>query len=332
MSEVPTRLLRDALRAHAAQPPKSRCVDEDALAAWADDTLDAKSRAAVESHAADCARCQAMLAAMAKTAPALSAPQPARRRRSLFAWLVPVAATAAAVIVWLAAPAEKPALAPPPDRTVAAAPLPVAVSPPAAVRPPVQPRGQVSSPRQAPARESARQMATRPVTSPESPPAAQSIAPAAPLAEATAAAVPAPPTPSVADDAIAGFGARSGLAMKAVAVAPRINAPDGRTAWRLTPNGGVERTTDGGLTWTAQATGVAATLTAGAAPSATVCWLVGPAGIVVLSDDGRSWRRIAFPETIDLRSIRASDDKSATVSAVDGRTFATRDGGQTWTR
>ena len=73
-------------------------------------------------------------------------------------------------------------------------------------------------------------------------------------------------------------------------------------------------------------------LTAGASPAPSICWLVGPQGIVLLTTDARSWRRIAFPEAVDLVSVRASDDKIATVSTADGRAFSTTDGGQTWTR
>jgi photosystem II stability/assembly factor-like uncharacterized protein len=32
----------------------------------------------------------------------------------------------------------------------------------------------------------------------------------------------------------------------------------------------------------------------------------------------------------DLSGVRASDARTATVSTIDGRTFATTDGGQTW--
>lgn len=72
--------------------------------------------------------------------------------------------------------------------------------------------------------------------------------------------------------------------------------------------------------------------TAGASPSPLVCWLVGPQGLVLLSTDGRSWKRIGFPETVDLTSIEATDDKTATITALNGRTFKTTDGGQAWTR
>jgi photosystem II stability/assembly factor-like uncharacterized protein len=102
--------------------------------------------------------------------------------------------------------------------------------------------------------------------------------------------------------------------------------------WRIVPGGAVQRSSDGGSTWQTQQTGVAVTLNAGASSSPSVCWLVGPDGIVLLSTDGRSWHRIAFPEVTDLVNVRATDDKTATVTSADGRTFSTDDGGATWTR
>src|SRR5262245_1028185 len=96
MSEVPTRLLRDALRDQAAASPSPACVDADTLAAWADDALSARERQAIESHAADCARCQAMLAAMAKSA--LPTPTRAWWRMPALGWIVPLTAAASAVL------------------------------------------------------------------------------------------------------------------------------------------------------------------------------------------------------------------------------------------
>ena len=109
-----------------------------------------------------------------------------------------------------------------------------------------------------------------------------------------------------------------------------IVSPDSSVRWRIAGGSEVERTIDGGRTWEIQSTGVPATPTSGAAPSPTICWLVGPGGIVVLSTDGRTWRRVQFPEAIDLTSIRASDGTNATVTAADGRTFTTVDAGKTW--
>jgi photosystem II stability/assembly factor-like uncharacterized protein len=94
----------------------------------------------------------------------------------------------------------------------------------------------------------------------------------------------------------------------------------------------VQRSTDGGANWQLQQTGATETLTAGASPSPSVCWLVGPRGTVLISTDGRSWRRTAFPEATPLISVSATDDKIATVTTADGRKFSTTDGGITWER
>ena len=80
------------------------CLDADTLAAWADDALDAGALAAAEAHAADCARCQAMLAAMARTTPLAPAQAAAPWWKPAFRWLVPLTAAAAAVLVWTIVP------------------------------------------------------------------------------------------------------------------------------------------------------------------------------------------------------------------------------------
>jgi photosystem II stability/assembly factor-like uncharacterized protein len=61
-----------------------------------------------------------------------------------------------------------------------------------------------------------------------------------------------------------------------------------------------------------------------------VCWLAGRGGVVLVSIDGRSWQRRPVPEPTDLIAVRATDDKTVTVTAADGRTFTTKDGGLTW--
>ena len=71
-------------------------------------------------------------------------------------------------------------------------------------------------------------------------------------------------------------------------------------------------------------------LTAGASPAPSVCWVVGRAAVVLLSTDGRSWRRLAFPEAVDLIAVRAVDATTASVTTADGRTLTTHDGGSTW--
>ena len=92
----------------------------------------------------------------------------------------------------------------------------------------------------------------------------------------------------------------------------------------------MQHSSDGGSTWRVQQTGVTTTLTAGASPSALVCWLIGPRGLVLLSVDAETWKQVSLAEPIDLVSIRAVDDKGATVTASDGRAFTTVDGGATW--
>jgi photosystem II stability/assembly factor-like uncharacterized protein len=113
---------------------------------------------------------------------------------------------------------------------------------------------------------------------------------------------------------------------------PVVVSSNPGSRWRLLRGGAVQRSADAGSTWETQSTGVSETLTAGASPSPSVCWLVGPGGIVLLSTDGRSWKRVGFPEAVQLVAVRATDEQTATVTAVDGREFVTEDGGRTWTR
>jgi len=108
------RLLTQALREDGA-PEGANCLDPETVAAWMDGALAADVLAAAETHAAGCARCQAVLSAMVRTAPPIA-------RRSWWPaslsvrWLVPAAAAAtAAVAVWIA-------VVPPENRPDATAP------------------------------------------------------------------------------------------------------------------------------------------------------------------------------------------------------------------
>ena len=377
MSELPTRLLRDALRDQAAASPSSACVDAETLAAWADGVLSARERDAIESHSADCARCQAMLAAMAKTAP----PAPARAwwRTHALGWIVPLTAAASAVL-WFgtmeirhtpaqpettatarqasqdpqasfdrrsAGPKDAPATAPPTAPTPSSAPRPAAraaapksMAPAAAAQPvPAQPAagrtvaaGQASEPVPDRAERRDTAAAREAAPTPASPPPAVAAAdaspepPARPTSPAFAAGANAAPTAESAR-----LRAAAPMVMKSIAPQPLvISAPGAITRWRLLPGGSVERSTDGGATWQGQSTGLAVTLTGGAATSSTTCWLVGPGGIVLLTTDGRTWQRVSIPEAIDVIGVRPTDEKSATVVAAGGRMFTTTDGGKTW--
>jgi hypothetical protein len=61
------------------------CLDAETLAAWSEGALSGEALAAAEAHAADCARCQMLLAAMARTKPI----EPLAKPRRLLLWLVP---------------------------------------------------------------------------------------------------------------------------------------------------------------------------------------------------------------------------------------------------
>ena len=117
---------------------------------------------------------------------------------------------------------------------------------------------------------------------------------------------------------------------RAMAAPLVIASPDPGFQWRVTPQGTVERTVDGGVTWTPQDTGVPVTIHAGKSPARDVVWLVGGDGLILLSVDGRTWQRRSVGEPIALVDVNPFDALTATVTAADGRKFATRDGGLTW--
>ena len=308
------RLMRRTLGAPQASAATDACLDAETLAAWMDGGLSAAALDAARLHVADCARCQALVGTFARLDQALPPMQAApRAARRWLAWLVPVAAAAAAVTLWIVVPGRSPASVP---------------------APPPKAEGQLS--RLQPA---APPSANRPLATPA--PRANTVAPSSRVAGAAkvAGAPAARQAPEAAKEmARKDTSAETALAapralMRAETVAmPDIVSPDASVRWRITPSG-VERSTDGGTTWAATPTGVTADLAAGAAPSATVCWLVGKAGVVLVTTDGQSWRRAPFPEATDLSAVHATDatGRAASVTTVDGRRFGTSDGGATWT-
>ena len=135
------RLLR-ARRVNAAAQGES-CLDAETLAAWTEGGLPHAAREAAERHAADCAHCQALLAAMARTASTDEARAPRGPWRAQ--WLVPIGAVAAAVLVWVAV-----------DRVIDGGPRSrptPARAPPVAGASPNRPAGQESRAASAPADE-----------------------------------------------------------------------------------------------------------------------------------------------------------------------------------
>jgi Putative zinc-finger len=342
------RLLAETLKARAASAPGDSCLDAETLAEWADDALSARERTAVEAHAADCARCQALLAAMVKTAPASSAAAPSLWRMPALSWLIPAAAVAAALVVWVVVPGRGPAehdqLASSLKETAAApastADAPASREPEApSLRRDVAPSGapaakaQPSAAREAPSDALAKDKesivldkATASTNATARSDSAASSVNGPGVTPQTPARVPASPPPS------AVLAERNFAAARLGAPETLIVSTNPSSRWRIVPGGNVQRSADGGSTWQLQQTGATVTLAAGASPSPSVCWLVGPDGIVLLSTDDRSWRRIAFPEATPLIAVSATDDRTATVTTLDGRKFSTTDGGVTWER
>jgi photosystem II stability/assembly factor-like uncharacterized protein len=109
-----------------------------------------------------------------------------------------------------------------------------------------------------------------------------------------------------------------------------ITTPDPKILWRLSGSGTVQRSIDSGTSWEDARTSTTDDLTAGAAPSPTVCWIVGRRGVVVRTTNGRDFERVPFPDSIDLTGIQATDARTARVTTADGRSLATTDGGKSW--
>ena len=115
-----------------------------------------------------------------------------------------------------------------------------------------------------------------------------------------------------------------------------ILAPKGKVRWRLLSGGGIERSSDSGVTWLPQDSGVNVELIAGSAPSNAVCWIIGRAGTILKTIDGGShWSKVAWPNPEEINGIQGMDGMHAIVydgtAGIPGR-FTTNDGGVTWFR
>jgi photosystem II stability/assembly factor-like uncharacterized protein len=124
-----------------------------------------------------------------------------------------------------------------------------------------------------------------------------------------------------------------------------VASPDPKFRWRLAGPTAIDRSIDGGVTWTRQTIGVPALAfasqdapaaamrwTTGSSPAPEVCWVVGGGGIVLLSTDGRTWQMRRLPEAVDLIAVHAVDARTATVTTADGRQFSTSDAGLSWSQ
>ena len=305
------------------------CLDAETLAAWADDRLTAAERDAVEAHAADCARCQAVVAAMVRAEPPAEPAMAWWRRGSTLGWLVPLTAAAAAAIWFILLPGMNRPV--PVVETLTVSEVSPTPSPSPAPEMTIA-NGDLAA-RSDNAVDALR--AKKEATPEQNAPLMKSAA-APPAAPAAVAPAPEPARPALSADRMAASGALRGQAfgnsLRADLV-PEIVSSNPASRWRITPDPAfVQHSADGGATWEMQRTTVTTTLAAGASPSPSVCWLVGSGGVVVLSTDARTWRRVSFSENADLVAVSATDASTATVTTADGRKFSTSDGGATWDR
>ena len=348
------RLLRQSLQTPRNAGVTDSCLDAETLAAWVDGGLSGAALEMAQSHVADCARCQALVGTLARINSVVPPAEPERAARRWLAWLVPLTAAAAAVALWVAVPRDKPDRG---DRLPQATEVQRQAAETKVQEPPLvddrpqapasgtkderQPRTTASDDgaknevagsnqpgaQQPELRRDAGRLEADSLEKQPGPSSAIASSAAAMPAPAASAAAAAPPALAEKSANLA----RSVTRAQTADLEIEIVSPDPSVRWRIAGSV-VQRSTNGGARWEAVSTGVASQLTAGAAPSASVCWLVGRGGVVLLSTDGRSWRRVAFPETTDLSAVRATDARAASVSTADGRTFSTTDGGATWVR
>jgi hypothetical protein len=314
-----------------SRPPATTatpCLEPETIAAWLGGSLSATDRAAVEAHAAACDRCQAIVAATMLSEP------PAVKETSLRApfirWVAPLALAEAALLAWMiiaprhgqipAAPLvdSEPAIAraePPPEAFAAA--------------PPAEAQAKVRANLKAKERLRDERPAAVAAPPPATPSASAHLEKRADLDAKTNADAGARPALEAAQRT-----PEQTMRQTAAIAAPvlTMTSPDPAVRWRVMPPGHVERTVDGGATWTPQEIGDAVTIRAGRSVSTDVAWLVGDAGVVLVTSDGRTWQRRNIGDALALVDVTPTDARTATVTAADGRRFTTRDGGVNWIR
>lgn len=286
--------------------PEDPCPDAEELAVYAEGSESADERGHIDRHVAGCARCQAHMAALARSAP----PLPPPRSILPWRWFVPLATASVLVAaLWL-----NQARGPETPKTLSTQPAPAAADAVADSSTPVAgtPEAGVATPQagavEAPPQERKRAIPAAPAAESDRSRAEKQSAPP-PAAADRRAAAPAPmaqPLPESSPTALA-------------------FVPD----WRLT-NGIVERSVDAGRSWIDPFRPDGTTLRAIAGVSRTVCWAVGDAGAVFRTVDGTTWTRVTFPEPLPLTGIQAFDADRAIVSTATGRRFETSDGGREW--
>ncbi|MGQ0735040.1 MAG: hypothetical protein ACT4QD_15460 [Acidobacteriota bacterium] len=327
---VTEALLRQSLDRSTPAAGQGPCVDGETLAAWFEGGLDRPAAGQVELHVADCARCQAMLATFIRSDVDEAAGEPARHWHWHWRWLVPLTSAAAAVLIWMVVPESgaptRPALAPEGvvARTDSPAESPASIAP--KLESPASPPAPAPEARVAPARTSAPQGEAVANRQPQ------------PRQEAESRLVDASPTQRGRDALGRAEPAEEKATTAAARVAAAVAAPSPLVI--MSPEGDRWRLVDGrrvefspaarGERWEVAELPSPVVLSAGSSPGNGVCWVVGTAGAVFLTTDGRRFSRVPFIEPVDLVHVVAQDGRRASVQTADGRRFSTLDGGATW--
>ena len=311
------------------------CPDAEILSAFAERTLSVQEARDVERHVASCRSCARVVAMVIASEPALVAATP-HRGLAARRWVVPLATAATVAGVWVALTRDQ--IPPEPAPSVTSAPSAPSAAPfePEALDP--ASRENASTPatdtaaaaRRAaeaalPAPGNARGSETLQAPPPSVPVTVQGEAPlverdADPQVAPTVAlrgrvvAVPSPP---------------AALA-ETISVIPSIevSSPIAPTRWRARGNV-IERSTDGGTTWSTDYT-AARDVLAGAAVNGDIVWMVGRQGLV-LRRSPSGWTVATAPTSADLSAVEAASLTEATVRLASGAGFHTVDGGATWT-
>lgn len=311
MSRDRDRILEQALQHElraAGTPPAGACLDAETLGAWTDGGLDPAAMAAVEAHVSTCARCQAMAGTMVRTASILGTPGAPGTLGTMSLWkwwLAPLAAGVAAVTLWMVVPEQqKLATAPPQPEIATRAQTPAAVQslPPAA---PARDAAAAQATDQLARRDNkaasgARENRRQEKPTEDSKEEVAALQERAKLADAAAPAATAPPPAAPSPSATA--------TLRAPAEFGALR----KNAGKIVVPPGIE-------------------VTEQSAPSDSVCWFVGRAGLVLLTTDaGATFTRVDLAEPLDIASVSATDARIATITTVSGRRFRTEDGGRTW--
>ncbi len=277
--------------------------NDDLLLALHDGVLFSGDRPRVEAHVKGCARCRARLTALTEditpsvTAPPAAATRPDSARSSSTIRRLVTAVVVLGILAGTGIVVRRQLM----RRNLELETL--AVTPTAPVSPPTP---AVSAAPVTPALEPAAPTIDAAIIEPDS---ANTNTPASPVPSPAPVAAPVPSSAPTVEPLV-------------------ISSPNRNFRWRVTGLA-VERTTNGGADWRKQAIALTRPITAGTAPSAAVCWLVGRGGSVFVAI-GAEWKSVSLTESVDLVRVAAIDSMNATVTATDGRQFSTSDAGVSW--